>query len=167
MFIQNLAYMRHELIHVIVGLIDIIEYIIPLDDMVDHVLYESHDISHVSHRLLVFASTHHEEFARSDLFEKVVNISAIALSENDGRTYDIDIPVGMGLIPLLKHLLGLPLRFTVMIERIRRVVLVRVVLVQSVYCHRREKDNAFYAVLLHGRNAPDPSAPDSSRRRWS
>ena len=147
MFIQNLAYMRHELIHVIVGLIDIIEYIIPLDDMVDHILYESHDISHVSHRLLVFASTHHEEFARSDLFEKVINISAIALSENDGRAYDIDIPVGMGLIPLLKHLLGLPLRFTVMIERIRRVVLVRVVLVQSVYCHRREKDNAFYAEI--------------------
>ena len=149
MLLQHLRHMRHKLIHIIVRFIDIIIDIIPLPHIIDQELHESNHIAHISHRLAVLPLADHQELTRRNLLQQIVNISTVPFAENHRRPDDIDIPVGMRLIPTLEHLLRLPLRLPVMIEWIRRMVLIRILLIKAINSHRREKDNSPAAIALH------------------
>ena len=147
---KHFAYVRHKLVHVVVGLVDVVEHVVAFGHIVDHELYEGHDVAHVGHRLAVLAFPHHQEFSGRDLAQQIVDVSAVALAENHRGADYVDVPVGMALMPSLKHLLGLPFRFAVVVERIGRVGLVGIVLVQTVDRHRREENDAAASVLFHG-----------------
>ena len=55
----------------------------------------------------------------------------------------------MRLVPLLQHLFRLPLALAIMVERIGRMLLVGILLVQAIDRHRREEDQPLDSVLLH------------------
>ncbi len=148
-FIQNLADMCHELVHIVVGFVNVVKDVVALRNIVDHELHESHDIANVCHRLLVLAFPYHQELAGRNLLKEIVDITTVSFTEDYRRAYNVDIPVRVRLIPFLEHLLCLPFRLAVMVERISQMVLVGILLVKTINSHRREENDSLDAVLLH------------------
>lgn len=149
LFAEHFRHMADELVHVVVRLVYIVENVVPLGYIVYHVFYECNDIAYVCHGLAVLARADHEEPPGRNLSEKVIDIPAVALAEDDCGADDVYVPPRMRLIPAFKHLFGLPFGLSVVVERVFGMVLVRVLLVESIDGNRREEDDAPYSVLLH------------------
>lgn len=58
---EDLADMGYELVHVVVGLVDVVEHVVALCDIVDKVFHKSHDVADIGHRLLILALADHQE----------------------------------------------------------------------------------------------------------
>lgn len=66
------------------------------------------------------------------MFEEVVDVAAISLAEDYGGADDVDVPVGVCLIPFLEDLFSLPFGFAVVVEWVLGMVFVGVDFVQAV-----------------------------------
>ena len=129
MLVEHLADVCHELVHVVVRLVYVVEDIIAFRHIVNHELHESHDVADICHRLLVLSLADHQELSRGNLLLEVVDIATVTLTEDNSRTDDVYVPVRMVLIPLLKHFLSLPFRLAVVVEGIRWMVFIRIFLI--------------------------------------
>ena len=139
----------HEVVHREVGLVHVVVHIVALRAVFDEKFHERHDVAHVGHRFAVVAFAHHQKLAACDLVQQVVDVAAVAFAENHGGAHDVHVPVRMCRVPTLQHLFRLPFRTPVVVERIGRMLLRRVLLVQPVDGHRREEHEPLHPVPLH------------------
>ena len=61
--IEDFADVGHELVHVVVRLVDIVEHVVALRDIVNHEFNESHNIAYIGHGFLVLPFPDHQELA--------------------------------------------------------------------------------------------------------
>lgn len=54
MLVEDLAYAGHEQVHVVVGLVDVVEDVVTCSDVVYQIFHEGNDIPHVGHHFLFF-----------------------------------------------------------------------------------------------------------------
>lgn len=132
MLVEHFAYMAHKLIHIVVGLVNVVIYVVAARAIVNQIFHECHDIADIGHGFTVLAFAYHQEFARGYLLQQIVDIPAVAFSENYGGADNVYSPVGMRVIPPLQYFLCLPFRPSIVVERVGGMRFVRVLLVEAI-----------------------------------
>ena len=149
MYLQDFTHMFNQFIHGKIRLIHIIVNVITGCLFRNQEFKKRYNVTDISHRLLIIAIPHHQEFATRYLPEQIINIPPVVFTEYDRRTDYVYIPVRMSLIPFLQHLLRFPFTFPVMIKRICRMIFIRTFLIQSINGNRAGKDNPLDSICFH------------------
>lgn len=76
--VQYLAHQRYQVVHIGVWFVNVVKHIVALRDILQHKLYESHDVAHVGHALHIGALAHHEKLAAGNLLEQVIDVATVA-----------------------------------------------------------------------------------------
>ena len=101
MFIEHFAHVAHKLVHIVVGLVNVVIYVVAARAIVDQIFHECHDIADIGHGFAVLAVAHHQEFSGGYLLQQIVDIPAVTFAEDYGRADNVDGPVGVRFIPFL------------------------------------------------------------------
>ena len=101
MLVEHFAHVAHKLVHIVVGLVNVVIYVVAARAIVNQIFHECHDIADIGHGFAVLAFAYHQELAGGYLLQQIVDIPAVTFAEDYGRADNVDGPVGVRFIPFL------------------------------------------------------------------